>query len=119
MLIGKGFKREDFDAYSYEAIDRFDYELFLIRQIKGIKCTCVDPTRKDPDLHCPLCLGLGTRIKIFSIRGASFEAPDPNILRTSTGASTPKVFYIKQKLHIHRDDYIVDSEAIYKSFKCQ
>lgn len=116
MLIGR---KEDFDAYCYEAIDRYDYDFYLIRQIKNIKCTCVDVTTKNPDLRCPLCLGLGTRIKIFCVRGASAEAPDANIVRTSTGATTPKVFYIKQKLHIHRDDYIVDAESIYKTFKCQ
>lgn len=118
MLIGR-YHNKATDVYCHEAIDRFDYEFYVIKRLQKLKCTCLDHTTKDPNPECEMCLGLGTRIKIFKVTGAATEMIDANMVRTTVGGSTPKTFYFQQKCFIERDDVVVDNEDFFRAYKCQ
>lgn len=84
-----------------------------------MKCKCVNPTSKEPDLNCKLCLGLGYKIKIFKVTGASRESKEFEALRAEFPTVTPKIFYIKNKIFIEKQDLIVDKENIYSVYATQ
>lgn len=84
-----------------------------------MKCKCVDPTSKEPDPKCKLCLGLGTKIKIFRVTGASRESKEFEALRAEFPTVTPKIFYVKTKLFIEKQDLIVDEENLYSVYATQ
>lgn len=107
------------ESFAQEVIDNWKYDFWVIKQISPMKCKCVNPTSKEPDLNCKLCLGLGYKIKIFKVTGASRESKEFEALRAEFPTVTPKIFYIKNKIFIEKQDLIVDKENIYSVYATQ
>ena len=107
------------ESFAQEVIDSWKYKFWVVKKIEGIKCKCVDKTSKDPDPNCKLCLGLGHKIKIFKVTGASRESREFEALRAEFPTVTPKIFYIKTKLFIDKQDLIIDNENIYSVYATQ
>ena len=94
-------------------IDRYGYHSYIIRLNKAIVCECVNAATKEPNLHCKKCLGTGYQIRIMKVFGASREGKEFESDRTQAFATTPKIFYFKGFLDIHKDDILIDSEDLY------
>lgn len=106
-------------SFAQEVIDNWDYDFWVVKQVPNMECKCVDKTSKHADLNCPLCLGLGNKIKIFKAKGASRESREFEALRAEFPTVTPKIFYIKTKLFIDKQDLIIDNENIYSVYATQ
>ena len=107
------------ESFAHEVIDNWDYKFWVIKSVPNTNCKCVDKTSKQPNLNCPLCLGLGTKIRIYQVEGASRESKEFEALRAEFPTVTPKIFYIKNKLFIDKQDLIVDEESIYNVYAVQ
>lgn len=107
------------ESFAQEVIDNWDYRFWVVKQVPNTKCKCVYNTTKQPDLNCPLCLGTGTKIKIFKVTGASRETKEFEALRAEFPTVTPKIFYIKSKLFIDYQDLIIDEESVYTVYATQ
>lgn len=122
MKIGFTESTENYgftQSFAQEVIDNWDYDFWVVKQVQNMECKCVDKTSKQADLNCPLCLGLGKKIKIFKAKGASRESKEFEALRAEFPTVTPKVFYIKTKLFIDKQDLIIDNESIYSVYATQ
>ena len=75
-------------------LNRYGYYFYIIKKIPNTRCTCVDPTTKDPDLSCKKCLGLGTRVKIKKVFGVIRESRERETSVAQNISSTPKIVYI-------------------------
>lgn len=64
-------------------------------------------------------MGLGKKIKIQRVKGASRETKEFESLRAEFPTVTPKIFYIKTKFPINKQDLIVDEEDIYTVYATQ
>lgn len=106
-------------SFAQDVIDCWDYKFWVIKQISQSKCKCVDPTSKTAKLDCKLCLGIGKKIKIFQVQGASRETKEFESLRAEFPTVTPKIFYIKTKLFIEKQDLIIDEENVYNVYATQ
>lgn len=110
----------DFDkSFAQEVIDNWHYKFWVIKKVPGATCKCIDKASKQADLNCPLCLGLGNKIKIFRVEGASRESKEFEALRAELPTVTPKIFYIKTKLFIDKEDMIIDDECAYTVYITQ
>ena len=107
------------ESFVQEVIDNWDYHFWVIKQVSGMECKCVDKTSKQAKLDCPLCLGLGTKIKIYRVKGASRESKEFEALSAEFPTVTPKIFYIKTKLFIDKQDLIFDEESLYSVYATQ
>ena len=106
-------------SFAQEVIDSWDYNFWIVKQITQIQCKCVDPTTKQPKQDCKHCLGLGYKIKIYKAKGASRESKEFEALRAEFPTVTPKIFYIKSKLFIEKQDLIIDEEGVYTVYSTQ
>ena len=106
-------------SFAQEVIDTWSYDFWVVKKINNTKCKCVDPTSKEPNPKCKLCLGLGYKIKIYKVTGASRETTEFESLRAEFPTVTPKIFYIKNKLFIDKQDLIKDKENIYSIYAIQ
>ena len=100
-------------------INRYGYYFYLINCNAAIKCTCLDPITKDPNLKCKKCLGLGYKIKIRKVFGAIRETKEREVSIAQTISITPKIVYIKGLVHSSKDDLVIDNESIYRVFTRQ
>ena len=106
-------------SIAQEVIDSWYYSFWIVKQITQVKCKCIDPTTKQPKLDCKHCLGLGYKIKIFKVKGASRESKEFEALRAEFPTVTPKIFYIKSKIFIEKQDLIIDEEGVYNVYATQ
>lgn len=106
-------------SFAQEVIDSWKYKFWVVKKIDNIKCKCIDPVTKQPKLTCKSCLGLGYKIKIFQVEGTSRESREFEALRAEFPTVTPKIFYIKNKLFIEKDDLIIDRENMYRVYAIQ
>lgn len=107
------------ESFAQEVIDSWKYSFWVVKRIEAIKCKCVDKTSKTPRQSCKLCLGLGCKIKIYRVQGTSRESREFEALRAEFPTVTPKIFYIKNKLLIDRQDLIIDEENVYSVYATQ
>lgn len=107
------------ESFAQEVINNWNYDFWVIKQIPNMECKCVDKTSKQAKLDCPLCLGLGTKIKIYKVKGSSRESKEFEALRAEFPTVTPKIFYIKSKLLIDKQDLIFDEECLYSVYATQ
>lgn len=110
---------DNISSFAQEVIDSWDYKFWIVKQINQMQCKCVDPTTKQPKLDCKHCLGLGCKIKIYQARGASRESKEFEALRAEFPTVTPKIFYIKSKIFIEKQDLIIDEEGVYNIYASQ
>ena len=110
---------KSYDSFAQDVIDNWSYDFWVIKRIEGIDCKCTDNTSKEPSTTCKLCLGLGKKIKIQRVKGASRETKEFESLRAEFPTVTPKIFYIKTKFPINKQDLIVDEEDIYTVYATQ
>lgn len=94
-------------------IDRYGYYQYIVKLNKSLKCECVNASTHEADPYCKRCLGTGYHIKIIKVFGASREGREFESDRTQAFAVTPKIFYFKGLLDIHKDDLLIDSENAY------
>lgn len=106
-------------SFAQEVIDSWNYDFWVIKKIPNSVCKCIDKTSKQADINCPLCLGLGNKIKIYKVKGASRESKEFEALRAEFPTVTPKIFYIKTKLFIDKEDMIIDDECAYTVYATQ
>lgn len=106
-------------SIAQEVIDNWSYKFWVVKRIPSIKCKCVDPVTKQPKGDCKLCLGLGTKIKLYQVKGTSRETKEFESLRAEFPTVTPKIFYIKKLLYIEKDDLIIDKENVYRVYATQ
>ena len=106
-------------SIAQEVIDNWSYKFWVVKRIPSIKCKCVDPVTKQPKGDCKLCLGLGTKIKLYQVKGTSRETKEFESLRAEFPTVTPKIFYIKTKLFIDKEDMIIDDECAYSVYATQ
>ena len=106
-------------SFAQEVIDNWSYKFWVVKKVDNMKCKCVDPTSKEPDPKCKLCLGLGYKIKIYRVIGASRETTEFESLRAEFPTVTPKIFYIKSKLFVDKQDLIIDEENVYSIYATQ
>lgn len=98
----------------WKSIERFSYDVWIVKRIPTVTCTCVNHTTKQPKNDCKKCLGTGTKIKIYKARAVLREAKDQESVFSDTRlSSTPKITYFKYGTFIEKDDYIIDKENIY------
>lgn len=107
------------ESFAQEVIDSWNYPFWIVKQITQVQCKCVDPATKQPKLDCKHCLGLGYKIKIYQAKGASRESKEFEALRAEFPTVTPKIFYVKSKLFIEKQDLIIDDEGIYTVYAIQ
>lgn len=106
-------------SIAQDVIDNWQYKFWVVKGIPSIKCRCVDPVTKQPNHDCKLCLGLGHKIKLFQVTGASRETKEFESLRAEFPTVTPKIFYIKNLLYVSKDDLIIDKENVYRVYATQ
>lgn len=106
-------------SFAQEVIDSWSYKFWVVKQLPNMTCTCVDKTSKQPRMDCPRCLGLGNKIKIYQVEGASRETKEFEALRAEFPTVTPKIFYVKSKLYINNQDIIIDDEYAYSVYATQ
>lgn len=106
-------------AIAQDSIDRYDYYFWVVKRIEDIKCKCLDPITKEADPNCKHCLGLGYKIKIYKVKGASRESKEFETIKSDNVSVTPKVFYVKTTLYIDKSDLIVDNENVYTVYARQ
>ena len=99
----------------WDSIERFSQDVWVVKSIPNIKCTCIDHSTKQASKSCKKCLGIGTRIKIYKTRAVLREGKEQEaVFSDTTLSSTPKVAYFKySEVVIDTDDYVVDLEDIY------
>lgn len=107
------------ESFAQEVIDNWSYKFWVVKKINTMKCKCIDQTSKMPNPKCKLCLGLGCKIKIFSVIGTSRESKEFEALRAEFPTVTPKIFYIKNKIFVERQDLIIDKENLYSVYATQ
>ena len=100
-------------------IDRYGYNFYIVKLNKAYNCECVDATTKEANNYCKKCLGTGHPIKIATMFGASREGKEFESDRTQAFAVTPKIFYLKGFVDVHKDDIIIDSENCYIIYSFQ
>ena len=94
-------------------INRYGHYSYIVKLNKAIVCECVNAATKEPNAYCKKCLGTGYQIKIVKVFGASREGREFESDRTQAFAVTPKIFYFKGFLDVHKDDILIDSEDLY------
>lgn len=101
-------------------IDRYGYSFYIVRRIHNINCKCVDPTTKEANPNCKMCLGTGKKIKIYKKFGVGREIKSAETYRSSeAGTVTPKIFYVKGSFYANKEDLIIDSEDVFVIFNTQ
>lgn len=107
------------ESFAQNVIDNWSYKFWVVKKIENMPCKCIDNTSKQPNPGCKLCLGLGTKIKIYRVNGTSRESREFESLRAEFPTVTPKIFYIKNKLFIEKQDLIIDKECVYTVYATQ
>ncbi|MGL5506898.1 MAG: hypothetical protein ACRDB0_03235, partial [Paraclostridium sp.] len=102
-----------------KTIGRYDYKFWVIKKIESIKCSCIDPVTKEAEPKCKKCLGLGRKIKVYQVLGASRESKEFETIKSDNTSVTPKVFYVKSKIYIDKGDIIIDKECAYQVYARQ
>lgn len=103
-----------------EMIELCSYDMYLITKFNDIKCTCLDITTKEGSPNCPMCLGIGYKIKIKKIRGASNEKLENIAGRGVKGpekTAVGKTYFFNSKYKINQNDIIVDNNEAYYVFR--
>ena len=107
------------ESIAQEVIDSWDYDFWVVKQITQVECKCVDLTTNQAKINSKHCLGLGYKIKIYKAKGASRESKEFEALRAEFPTVTPKIFYIKSKMFIEKQDLIIDEEGVYTVYATQ
>jgi hypothetical protein len=105
----------DFSKNIWACIERFKQPVWVVKKINNTTCTCVDHTTKQASNSCKICLGLGSKIKIYKTFAVVREGKEQEtVFSESTLTNTPKMIYFKfGTALIEKDDYVVDTEDIY------
>lgn len=94
-------------------LDRYGYYFYVIKRFPNVKCTCLNPVTKDANQDCPMCLGTGSKIKIYKVFGCIREQKEREISIAQNMSSSPKIAYIKGLKRYEKDDIIIDDENVY------
>lgn len=100
-------------------IAKFSYPFYVVQQDFKVKCVCVDHTTKQGKSTCEKCLGLGHKIKIKKIRGASEDKRGTFRNRGLEERSTVASYFIDSKYPICRDNVIVDGEDVFTVYRLE
>lgn len=104
----------------WDSIERFSYDVWIVKRIPSIECTCVDHVTKQPSNSCKKCLGTGTKIKIYKAPAVLREAKEQEAVFSDTRlSSTPKIAYFKYGTLIEAGDYVIDKENIFSAITKQ
>lgn len=104
----------------WKSIERFSHDVWIIKKISNVDCTCVDHATKQPSYSCPKCFGIGKRVKIYKTKAVLREGKEQeSIFSNNTVSNTPKMVYFKYGIVIEKDDYMIDKEDIYSVFTKQ
>lgn len=106
-----------FNKGIYKVIEKMEHDMYLVKTIKTIKCSCIHPDTKQPKIECKKCLGTGHKIKIKKIRAAHDESDISSARRSSSNTSIDRYFYIKHFYDVQKEDLIVDENEVYTVYK--
>lgn len=110
----------NFTMNIWDSIERFSYNVWIIKRVKNITCTCVDHETKQPTNSCPKCFGTGNKVKLYRTKAVLREGKEQEaIFSDSTVSSTPKMGYFKYGIIIENSDYVIDKEDVYSVFTKQ
>lgn len=110
----------NFTMNIWDSIERFSYNVWIIKRVKNITCTCVDHETKQATNSCPKCFGTGNKVKLYRTKAVLREGKEQEaIFSDSTVSNTPKMGYFKYGIIIEKNDYVIDKEDIYSVFTKQ
>lgn len=107
-----------FNKRILDMIDRFSYNMHLVKRNKNIKCTCVAHESDQARPDCPKCLGTGNKITIKKFKGASQDTQLPPTFR-SDNFVVARNFYMPINIDLSEDDFIVDKDNPYMAIEIQ
>lgn len=103
-----------FNDNTLEIIKKLSYEFFVVQQDPKVKCTCIIDGTSQADPNCPRCLGIGNKIKIKKISGASMDSSAPTTMRTTAKILIARNYYIPiTETKLYMDNVIVDGNDLY------
>lgn len=109
-----------FSLNMWNSIERFAYDIWIIKRVNGIKCTCVDHATKQPKNNCNKCFGTGTKVKLYKTKAVLREGKEQeSVFSDATVSNTPKMVYFKYGTIIEKDDYVIDQDDVYSVFTKQ
>lgn len=110
---------KEFNDSVKKIIEKLSYEFYVVQQFFKIDCPCMNFATKQADPSCKLCLGLGKKIKIKKIKGASEDKKanfrNEGLNETSTSVS----YYIDAKYNIYEKNMIVDDGKAYVVYRLE
>ena len=110
----------NFTMNIWDSIERFSYNVWIIKRVKNIACTCVDHETKQATSSCPKCFGTGNKVKLYRTKAVLREGKEQEaIFSDSTVSNTPKMGYFKYGTIIENNDYVIDKEDVYSVFTRQ
>lgn len=110
----------NFTMNIWDSIERFSYNVWIIKRVKNIACTCVDHETKQATNSCPKCFGTGNKVKLYRTKAVLREGKEQEaIFSDSTVSNTPKMGYFKYGTIIENNDYVIDKEDVYSVFTRQ
>lgn len=104
---------KEFTHNIWDSIDRFKQTVWIVKQIKSIKCGCVNHETLEALNSCKRCLGTGNKIKIYQAECVLKEdSLEDNLI-------SKKAYFKYGTIQIDHGDYIVDLEDIYSVYTKQ
>lgn len=99
----------------WSSIERFSYDVWVVKCLPNVYCSCVDHESRQAKNDCKKCLGTGKKIKIYKTKAVLREGTEQeSIYSNATITTTPKMCYFKYgSAIIEKDDYVIDKEDIY------
>ncbi len=110
---------KEFNEGIKKIIEKFAYEFFVVQQDFKIKCTCVNFTTKQAEPACEKCLGLGNKIKIKKIKGASEDRKGTFRNAAVMEANIAFTYFIDAKYPIFENNIIIDGEEVLKVYRVE
>lgn len=97
----------------WNSIERFSYDIWILKRINNTTCTCVDHETKQASNSCKKCFGTGKRVKLYKMNAVVREGREQESIFSGNISITPKMVYFKYGVVIEKDDLIIDKEDIY------
>lgn len=98
MSLGKSIK---------QMIINYEGPFYAIGINDEISCTCRASSTKEPNSHCPLCLGTGHQIHIRMVKGVVQESNSASTMKKNIDYTITKEIFMRPEFYIDVEDIIV------------
>lgn len=102
----------NFNKEILDMIDRFAYDMHLIKRDESKICTCIVHSTSQADPSCKKCLGTGYRISIIKVKAAAQDTKLPTTFR-SDDFVVARNFFLKSEHYLDENDLVVDKRTVY------